>query len=58
MSDPMTAWQRLRAGNEMFFRPVRSQRHNFHEGAPLAAVFRCADAEVASEVVFGQSWGR
>lgn len=57
MSDPMTAWQQLRAGNEMVFRPVRSQRQGFHEGAPVAAVFRCADAHVASEVVFGQSWG-
>ncbi|WP_167100669.1 carbonic anhydrase [Mycobacterium sp. DL592] len=57
MSDPMSAWQRLRAGNELFFRPVRPQRDNFHQGPPVAAVFRCADAEVASEVVFGQSWG-
>lgn len=57
MSDPMSAWQRLRAGNELFFRPLRPQRQNFHKGAPVAAVFRCADAEVASEVVFGQSWG-
>ena len=57
MSDPMSAWQRLRAGNELFYRPMRPQRENFHQGPPVAAVFRCADAEVASEVVFGQSWG-
>ena len=57
MSDPMSAWQRLRAGNELFFRPLRPQRENFHQGPPVAAVFRCADAEVANEVVFGQSWG-
>ncbi|WP_328357720.1 carbonic anhydrase [Mycobacterium sp. NBC_00419] len=57
MSDPMSAWQRLRAGNELFFRPLRPQRQNFHDGPPVAAVFRCSDADVANEVVFGQSWG-
>lgn len=57
MSDPMTAWQQLRAGSEMSFRPVRVQQQTFHDGSPVAAVFRCCDAEVASEVVFGQSWG-
>ena len=57
MSDPMSAWQRLRAGNELFFVPVRGRQQSLHEGAPVAAVFRCADTDVASEMVFGQSWG-
>lgn len=55
MSHPLNAWNRLRTGNETFHPegPVRSR----HDGAPLAAVFRCSDAEVASEMVLGQSWG-
>lgn len=57
MSDPMSAWQRLRAGNELFFLPVHGRQQTLHQGAPVAAVFRCADTDVASEMVFGQSWG-
>ncbi|HNA51543.1 MAG TPA: carbonic anhydrase [Mycobacterium sp.] len=57
MSDPMSAWQRLRAGNELFFVPTQGRQQTLHQGAPVAAVFRCADTDVASEVVFGQSWG-
>lgn len=57
MSDPMSAWQRLRAGNELFFLPVRGRQTTLHEGPPVAAVFRCADTDVASEMVFGQGWG-
>jgi carbonic anhydrase len=57
MSDPMNAWQRLRAGNELFFLPVRGRQQTLHQGPPVAAVFRCADTDVASEMVFGQSWG-
>ena len=57
MSDPMSAWQRLRAGNELFFLPVQGRQQTLHQGAPAAAVFRCADTDVASEMVFGQSWG-
>ncbi|MCB0941299.1 MAG: carbonic anhydrase [Mycobacterium sp.] len=57
MSDPMSAWQRLRAGNELFFVPTHGRQQTLHQGAPVAAVFRCADTDVASEVVFGQSWG-
>ncbi len=57
MSDPMSAWQRLRTGNELFFVPTRGRQQTLHQGAPVAAVFRCADTDVASEVVFGQSWG-
>ena len=57
MSDPMNAWQRLRAGNELFFLPVRGGQQTLHRGVPVAAVFRCADTDVASEMVFGQGWG-
>jgi len=57
MSDLMSAWQRLRAGNELFFLPVQGRQRTLREGAPVAAVFRCADTDVASEMVFGQSWG-
>ncbi len=57
MSNPSSAWQRLRTGNELFFVPVRSSRGELVSDRPVAAVFRCADAGMASEVVFGQSWG-
>ena len=57
MSDPMNAWQRLRTGNELFYLPVRGPQETLHQGAPVAAVFRCADTDFASEMVFGQSWG-
>ncbi len=44
-TDATTVWRELRAG-----RP--------HQGArPVAAVFRCADAGISSETVFGQSAG-
>ena len=54
---PLTAWQRLRAGNERSFVPVRGHRGGLTGERPVAAVFRCADAGLASETVFGQSWG-
>lgn len=57
MSDPMSAWQRLRAGNDSFPSPVHHRRQDLHPGAPVAAVFRCADTHLASETVFGQSRG-
>jgi carbonic anhydrase len=57
MSDPLIAWQRLRAGNERFFVPVQGHRSAAPEDTPTAVVFRCADATIASEMVFGQSWG-
>lgn len=56
-SDPLIAWQRLRAGNERFFMPVRGHRGGPIDEHPVAAVFRCADTGLASEMVFGQSWG-
>jgi carbonic anhydrase len=49
-SDPLIAWQRLRAG-----KPVRGA--NTLGDRPVAAVFRCADTGLASEMVFGQSYG-
>ena len=57
MNDPLIAWQRLRAGNEHFFVPLRGHRAAPAEDRPHAVVFRCADASVASEIVFGQSCG-
>ena len=56
-SDPLIAWQRLRAGNERFFLPVKGHRQAPLDERPTAAVFRCADTGLASEMVFGQSWG-
>ena len=55
--DPLIAWQRLRAGNERFFLPVRGHREELLDDRPAAAVFRCADTGLASEMVFGQSRG-
>jgi len=57
MSDQLTVWNRLRAGNEAFFVPIRSKPGSTPATGPIAAVFRCADAGLASEVVFCQSWG-
>lgn len=57
MSDPLITWQRLRAGNERVVVPVRGHRGGLADERPVAAVFRCADAGVASELVLGQSWG-
>ena len=56
-SDPLIAWQRLRAGNEKPSAPVRSYEGNPFDDRPVAAVFRCADTALASEMVFGQSYG-
>ena len=56
-SDPLIAWQRLRTGNERFVMPVRGHRGGLVEEQPTAVVFRCSDAGLASEDVFGQSWG-
>ncbi len=57
MSNPMNTWHRLRAGNEKFFVPVRGGQREPALQAPIAAVFRCADAAVGSEMILGQSWG-
>ena len=56
-TDPMNTWRQLRSGNERFFAPVREPRGAHTDGRPAAAVFRCADAGLASETVFGQNCG-
>ncbi|TPG32535.1 carbonic anhydrase [Mycolicibacterium hodleri] len=57
MSNPSSAWHRLRTGNELFSVPDRSSRSELISDRPVAAVFRCADTAMASEMVFGQNWG-
>ncbi|ORB84412.1 hypothetical protein B1987_12075 [Mycobacterium kansasii] len=58
MSNPSIAWQRLQAGNQRFYAPLRSrQKATAKDHSPIAVVFRCADADTPSEVVLGQSWG-
>ena len=57
MSDPLIAWQHLRAGNEHFAMPALKRRRGLIDDRPTAAVFRCADSGMASEMVFSQSWG-
>lgn len=48
-SEPLIAWQRLRAGTGALRREDADR--------PTAVVFRCADSGVASETVFGQQVG-
>jgi carbonic anhydrase len=55
MSDPLIAWQRLRAGNERFTVPAREHPPGLIDDRPAAVVFRCADSGSASEVIFGQN---
>lgn len=57
-SDPLIAWQRLRAGNERpgASGPVRGGATAV-DGRPVAAVFRCADTTLSNEAVFGQRPG-
>lgn len=58
MSNPSITWQRLQAGNQRFYATLRSkQKAGAKDHSPIAVVFRCADADTASEVVLGQSWG-
>ncbi|MCB0932312.1 MAG: carbonic anhydrase [Mycobacterium sp.] len=57
MSNPMSIWQQLRAGNEVPSIRKRARHKSVHQGAPVAAVFRCADTHLSSEMVFGQSQG-
>lgn len=57
MSDPTHTWHRLRAGNELTQIRKRTRYQTLHQGDPVAAVFRCADTHLASEMVFGQSQG-
>lgn len=57
MYNPSSAWRRLQAGNQRFAASARSGKQAADGQAPVAAVFRCADADTPSEVLLGQSWG-
>lgn len=58
MLNPSSAWRRLQAGNRYFYATVRSTtRVADNADVPVAAVFRCADADTPSEAVLGQSRG-
>ncbi|QUR69165.1 carbonic anhydrase [Mycobacterium spongiae] len=58
MSNPSVAWRRLQAGNHQFHSTPRLAQNVATSGhTPAAVVFRCADADAASEVVFGQREG-
>ncbi len=58
MSNPSSAWQRLQAGNQHFYAAVRAKENSSAHGrSPSAVVFRCADSDTPSQIVFGQSWG-
>ncbi|WP_085671870.1 carbonic anhydrase [Mycobacterium szulgai] len=58
MFEPSIAWQRLRDGNREFSAMLGSQPTPATRGqAPLAAVFRCSDDKMTSDLVFGQSRG-
>jgi carbonic anhydrase len=56
MSEPLYAWQRLRAGNHRGRQTTRTASDVLAD-RPIAAVFRCADSALASEAVFGQDPG-
>ncbi|MDC8972161.1 carbonic anhydrase [Mycobacterium marinum] len=58
MSNPSTVWSQLQAGNRFFRNTLRTTgKHPAAKQSPSAVVFRCADADTASEAVFGQAWG-
>lgn len=57
MSNPTSAWQSLQAGNQHFYNTLRKQQSVANGQPPAAVVFRSADSDVPSQVVFGQSWG-
>ena len=57
MSDPLSTWKRMSTGNEIGVHPVGIRNAVRVADKPLAAVFRCADAGLPSELVFGQRWG-
>ncbi len=58
MSTPLSAWQRLQAGNRRFYAALHPrQTAPADNQSPTAVVFRCADSDSASEVVFGQGGG-
>ncbi|BBX18765.1 carbonic anhydrase [Mycolicibacterium duvalii] len=55
MNDPMTAWQRLRTGNQNI--DPATVAAELACGSTAAAVFRCADSAVPSHALFGQGEG-
>lgn len=55
--DPLTAWQRLCEGNDRFAMPADDRRLGVLEEQPTAVIFRCSDAGLAGETVFGQKRG-
>ncbi len=57
MNNPSSALRRLQVGNQRFYGAERSKERFADEQQPVAAVFRCADADTPSEVLLGQSWG-
>jgi carbonic anhydrase len=58
MPNPSSAWQRLQAANRRFSATLRSrQKIAAMDDSPVAVVFRCADAAMASEELFDQSRG-
>lgn len=58
MSNPSTVWNQLQTGNRFFRSTLRTTgKHPAKKQSPSAVVFRCADADTASEAVFGQAWG-
>lgn len=57
MSNPNSAWQSLQAGNQHFHAVLHAKQHTAASGRPpRTVVFRSADSDMPSQVVFGQSW--
>ncbi|WP_322860387.1 carbonic anhydrase [Mycobacterium europaeum] len=58
MSNPSAAWQELQAGHRRFSATLQS-RHGLAatDRSPIAVVFRCADSDMASEVLLDQRRG-
>lgn len=54
MLNPNSAWQSLQAGNQNFYTAVRNRQAATSTRPPIAAVFRSADSDLPSQVVFGQ----
>jgi carbonic anhydrase len=57
MSNPSAAWQCLQAGNRRFSATLRSRQRVTTTHRSPVAVFRCADSDMASEVLFDRRRG-
>lgn len=58
MSNPSATWQSLQAGHRRFSATLRSRQGPAATNrSPVAAVFRCADSDIASEVLLDQRRG-